>query len=114
MISLTLLLAIVWTHWVSDFVLQSDQMAKGKSSSVKWLSIHVAWYTLPFILVFGFKFAIVNAIAHWAVDFVTSKVTSRLFKAGKNHYFFVAIGFDQAVHLSILVATAYLAVPIWS
>lgn len=78
-----------------------------------WLSIHVATYSFPIFCLFGYKFAAINGLAHWIVDFVTSKMTSRLYRAGKNHYFFVVIGADQAIHLSMLVATSYLAIPVW-
>jgi hypothetical protein len=44
-IPLYFVLVVLLAHWISDFVLQTDQMARGKSSSFKWLSLHVATYT---------------------------------------------------------------------
>lgn len=97
-----MLLALVWMHFVADFMLQSDKMAHSKSSSNKWLTIHVAIYTAPFFL-FGWEFALLNGAAHWVTDYFTSRATTALFKRKENHWFFVVIGFDQAVHLTCMV-----------
>lgn len=80
-------------------------------------------------------FAAVNGIAHFATDALTSRITSRLWFfqreagiwdrasytrpqdgkqlvnpwtpiEGKRHWFFVAIGADQLIHLVTLLATA--------
>ncbi len=109
-IDLWLVIAIVWTHWLADFVAQTDNMAKNKSKSNKWLSIHVGIYML-FLLPFGVTFAILNGIAHWCVDYFTSRLNSWLYNEKKNiHMFFVGVGFDQAVHYTILFVTAYLLI----
>jgi hypothetical protein len=96
---------IVWIHWVADFVLQTDQMAQNKSKSNRWLSIHIIVYSLPWFI-FGWKFALVNAAAHWLIDWVTSRITSQLWAKKDVHNFFVVIGFDQAAHLTILILSA--------
>lgn len=102
-----LILAIVWLHFMSDFILQSNEMATKKSKSMIWLTIHVIVYSFPFLLL-GWKYALVNGLAHWVVDFFTSRATSRLWEKKEVHWFFVVIGFDQALHMTILFLTLVL------
>jgi hypothetical protein len=45
-ISVPLLLWLWFAHWVGDFVLQSDAVARGKSKSNVVLTDHVAIYAL--------------------------------------------------------------------
>jgi hypothetical protein len=106
-VGLWTVVSLAWVHFIADFILQTDQMATNKSKSNAWLLAHVAVYTIPFIF-FGLTFALINGAAHFCVDWVTSRINSRLYKAGKVHWFFVGIGADQAIHLTTLVITAYL------
>lgn len=96
---------IIVTHWVSDFILQSDYVAKNKSKSNLILLQHVGIYGLPFLFLFGWKYAIINSIGHFIIDWFTSRASGILFRKGDIHNFFVIIGLDQALHLSCLVAT---------
>lgn len=98
------ILILIWVHFLADFVLQTDQMAKNKSKSNKWLGIHVVLYSLPFS-VFGLTFALVNSVAHFITDYITSRITSKLWSKQQVHWFFVVIGFDQAVHVTTLILT---------
>ena len=111
---------LIFTHWFADFVLQTDDMATKKSKSLFWLSQHILAYGLGlwgfcFLNAFfskevppfssAFEFVIVNMIAHFAIDFVTSKITSKLWQEKKVHNFFVVIGFDQALHMATIFLT---------
>lgn len=98
------MLLALFLHWFGDFVCQSDEMAINKSHSNKWLSIHVGTYSL-ILLLLGWKIALLNGIAHWLIDYVTSRVNARLWAAQQRHWFFVCIGFDQFLHVSILYWT---------
>ena len=98
------LILLVWVHFISDFVFQSNQMAQNKSTSIKWLSIHVGVYSILFLW-WGWKFALLNGILHWMTDFVTSRISSYYWKKNEMHWFFTTIGCDQAIHLTCLIGT---------
>lgn len=102
MISVTTVLLLVWVHFVADFMFQNDKMAQNKSSNNWWLSYHIAVYSL-FFIPFGFLFAVANGLAHWVTDWCTSRATTYLWKKGERHWFFVVIGFDQAIHMTCMI-----------
>lgn len=104
MIEFKAALILIWLHFLADFMLQSDWIARNKSKDNWVLLLHAAIYTVPFLL-FGWLFAVVNGIAHLVTDYFTSRMTSKLWAEGKTHWFFVVIGADQAIHISTLLMT---------
>jgi hypothetical protein len=119
---------LAFLHWLADFVFQTDEMAKNKSTSWKWLAAHILTYgsvlftglyivalancTAPFeimtmLVMAGLvgAYTLANMILHMAIDAVTSRITSKLYKDGKTHQFFVVIGIDQFLHLACLIWT---------
>lgn len=100
-----LIIAILGVHFLSDFVLQSDWMAKNKSKNNKALLLHTSVYMLPFLAIFGWKYALVNMALHTVIDYITSRVNSYLYTKGKIHEFFIGIGFDQLLHAVCLILT---------
>lgn len=106
MIDLGIILALVWLHFIADFIFQTDVVAKGKSKSNAVLLYHVTLYSLPFYI-FGWEFALINAGLHFVVDWATSRATSWLYQKGERHWFFVVIGLDQALHMTCLFGTYY-------
>lgn len=103
--NLSLILILIWLHFITDFFLQDDQTAINKSSNNYYLFGHCLIYTIPF-LPFGLTFGLLIGISHFVIDYVTSRITTKLFKEGKRHWFFCAIGVDQAIHLTVLFILA--------
>lgn len=110
MTTLNAFLCLLAIHWVADFIFQSDWIAKNKSKSLSALTTHVLVYTSLLAIavqsLFGTTvefsaimwFVGLNAVAHFVTDFVTSRISSKLYAAGQNHEFFVVVGFDQLLH----------------
>ena len=107
-ISLSILFTLLTMHYICDFLLQSDKMAKGKSSSMELLTLHVTAYSIPFALMFGPLYGAVNFFLHMLVDFFTSRVTKKLFAKNEHHWAFAVIGFDQLLHYACLIGTVSL------
>lgn len=103
-ISLSVLLTLVWMHFIADFIFQTDKIAINKSKDSTILLFHVLIYSIPFLW-FGWIFALTNAFLHFIVDYFTSRLTSYLYKQNKRHWFFVVIGLDQAIHMTCLLVT---------
>jgi len=117
---------IIFIHWVADFVLQTDWQAQNKSKNNFALLSHTSNYSLvwllPMCLVFGkmkegattewivwttLYFGMITLVAHTITDYFTSRLNSKLWSAGKVHYFFVSVGFDQVLHYGQLFLTYY-------
>lgn len=98
------ILFIVWLHVFADFVLQTHTMSINKGTSIKWLTIHIVTYTIPWFI-FGWVYALVNAVLHWITDFATSRLNHKLANEGRNREFFMVVGLDQGIHLTTLFVT---------
>lgn len=118
--------SLLVTHFIGDFLLQSNYMALNKSKSFGVLCLHCLVYSLCF-LPFGLLFSLITFLTHLGTDFVTSRITSKLWfidlrlrstvnpnlkwpffamiDTKKRHWFFVAIGFDQLIHYFTLGLT---------
>lgn len=105
-------------HWFGDFIIQSDDEAKNKSTSIKSLLFHTSKYSLIMficgLLLFSFKialiFGLIQFITHTVIDYFTSKINSKLWKAGKVHNFFVSTGFDQCLHYIIMFGSLWILI----
>ncbi len=117
MISFYTISTILFCHWAADFFFQNDEQAKGKSHSNYWLTQHVAFYTIGITLMsllnlhsfahpgMQLAFIVINSLAHFFTDYVTSRASSLLWKDGKIHDFFVTVGADQLIHYFTLFGT---------
>jgi len=78
------ILAILFIHWLADFIFQNRKMGLNKGKSIKWLTFHVMVYTI----VTGFCWVIfspelvaikwlliITFTTHWITDFITSKAS---------------------------------------
>lgn len=112
----TAFVLIVWAHFIGDFILQSDYHAQNKSKSSLVLAEHVLMYSIPFVLLgalipVSLLWVFINAVAHFCTDFITSRITSKLWAEKKVHWFFVTIGADQAIHFTTLFVSYHLLYP---
>ena len=98
------LVAIIWLHFFADFILQTDYVAINKSKNSKILLQHVTIYSIPFLW-FGWQFALINGVLHFVTDYITSRTAGWFWQREQRHWFFVTIGFDQAIHLTTLFVT---------
>ena len=132
--TLTLLLCALWlcfVHYIADFFCQSHMMSISKSSSNRWLTLHVSIYTLVLFIGMTFMyyrdtafsplpwrlyvFVLLNGILHWITDYFTSRLNKKLWLSGMNpdrtektlHWFFNGVGIDQYIHYATLFTTAY-------
>ena len=101
---LSVVLTLVWLHFLADWLMQTDRVATQKSQSNSILLWHVSVYSLPFVW-FGWQYALTNGALHFVVDWFTCRATTRLHRAQKRHWFFVVIGLDQALHFTALFWT---------
>lgn len=105
------LIFILFIHFVADFYVQTRQQAVNKSKSLSALSRHVGTYTFCLALmalpygVWGLVWALTNGLAHFVVDFFTSRQTAKYWNSGSpGKAFWVWLGFDQWLHAACLIA----------
>jgi uncharacterized protein DUF3307 len=115
---LAFFLALLVSHWIADFVLQTDWQATNKSKNNIALAHHVLVYTACLAAVSAFLFGagllwllfvVGNGLLHFGTDYCTSRVSSRFYAKQEWHKFFVVVGFDQTIHQFSLAVTMSLA-----
>ncbi len=104
MIGYNTIFILICLHFIADFLIQSDEMALNKSTSLYWLGIHSIVYSILF-LYFGIYFILITCIAHFIIDYISSKLTTYFWVKQQRHWFFVTIGCDQAIHFICLLIT---------
>lgn len=116
---LWIFIAVLFLHFIGDFVCQNRWMADNKSKNWEALTLHVFVYsnvllwagTLSQLYLFNdlCRFTIINFIIHWLVDFTTSRYTRKALGVRNLHLFFAIIGADQFCHsITLLITTQYL------
>lgn len=115
------ILAILVIHFISDFVLQTQEMASKKSLSNGWLLWHIIVYTIPFyIMLLIFRdfpttllFMAFNGTVHFFVDYVSSRIARYYRERNRMHAFFVTIGADQLIHMLTLILSFVWLIDLW-
>jgi hypothetical protein len=121
-IETTILIKILFAHWVADFIFQAEVWANNKSKSFKALLKHTVTYsvvltvylmimTVDFDLSKALLLLLITFVCHTFTDYFTSKVVSKMF--ANKHYgepipnfgAFTVIGFDQLLHYLQLFLT---------
>lgn len=128
---------LIVIHYIADFMAQTEEMATGKSKSLKLLCYHTYVYTAIFAYVFILYllfhlgmghhklyeinltpkilwFFPITFVFHTAIDYVSSRITARKFE--KKEYYtgipnmgaFSIIGLDQLFHYGTLFLTYHL------
>lgn len=111
-------IAILFVHFVADFILQTRWQATNKSKRWDALTCHCISYglclwVLPLIGVTTFGpwvwvWPNINMLLHFVTDAITSRQTARKWNDGKpTKAFWVWIGFDQWIHSATLIGTWY-------
>jgi hypothetical protein len=110
-----LMIFLLLGHYVGDFGLQTDHMAKYKSSSPSVLTLHVFVYSVTISIAFLFYWLlegfsqppsvnllitlfIIMFITHWAQDFSKSRMPD------SRQLFYL----DQSFHMFLLVIYRYI------
>lgn len=99
--ALAIILLVCTIHYVADFWIQTEHQAQCKSFCNKALAIHCALYALPF-LIFGWQFALITGLLHFATDYVSSRWSKHFFDSNEIRKGFQVVGLDQLVHMVCL------------
>lgn len=112
---------ILFAHFLADFVFQDDVMLNYKGKSIGWLFIHIGLYMTAMLiimllgtLIFAWTwktaliYVLINGCTHFTLEYFTSKVNVKSWDENRIHHYFVGQGFDQFVHVSILIYTYFL------
>ena len=119
MINIYIVIAILFIHFIADFVLQSHDEEINKSHSNYYLTMHVLTYSAVWLCVGNIYsiitknnnmefFCVITFISHWITDYFTSRNNAKLWAKGNMHNFFVGVGFDQFLHFVQLLLTFYI------
>lgn len=105
---------ILITHFVADFLLQTDWQAKNKSSNWDALWYHVLVYSFT-IAILSFPFITeawqfmalltITGVCHFITDAITSRLVKKYFAKENHHNGFIIIGMDQVFHYVQLILT---------
>lgn len=116
------ILALLFIHFIADFLCQTDYMALNKSKNSTVLLLHTGTYTVVMGLCIVWwvpvewlsswrlvLFLLATFSTHTIQDYTTSRITANLWKKEKRYWFFAVIGLDQWLHsLQLILCYEYL------
>lgn len=121
MIDYVTLLTIMWflsSHYITDFIIQSEEQAKEKSYDSLILLEYCIEYALVMSVMTGIYSLFINGwndvsywivtsficylVTHFYIDFSTSRISSKYFKEKEAHMGFVILGLDQLIHYLVI------------
>ncbi|MBR5638748.1 MAG: DUF3307 domain-containing protein [Muribaculaceae bacterium] len=118
----TLLISLLVCHFLADFCLTTSQMIEAKATGkhLQHIVLHAAVHAVMMgvvLLVFGVSSAVVvwlfafELITHLAIDYGKGFLGRKFMALGDNTTkpFWVLYGFDQLLHLMVVVAIVYFA-----
>ena len=123
MISVSLVLWFLFTHFLADFLFQDKNWGENKYKDIDCLTTHTLFYTLIWCIALCLMkipgwdgvdvvvFCIVTFAVHTFTDFFTSKVMHWMYVKEyfgthiPNIGFFTFLGFDQVLHFTQLFLT---------
>jgi hypothetical protein len=110
-----LIIYVLFVHFVSDYVFQSNSIIEYKSKHWVWLMIHVLSYIsiltvgiligslfFKYNLGFIWKFLLININAHWITEYFTSRRIEKYRKKSKTRNMMLLIGLEQFIILSAI------------
>ena len=112
-----LILTLLATHTIWDFIMQSRWMGNNKSKELKPLLAHALTYSVGLVIWAGFAmngvwsaqtmiyFIALNMVFHFITDFFTSKISRYYYETGQEGAFWNTIGIDQFIHAATLIYT---------
>lgn len=121
-ITILLILWLIFSHWVADFVFQDESWALKKKESIVSLLKHTLTYSIVMTLAFSFilsplgllYFFVGSLVSHTYIDYFSSKVVGKMFvdkHTGSpipNFGAFSMIGLDQVFHYITMVFLLYI------
>lgn len=102
-----LLLTILLTHFIADFIFQTHWEAINKSSNNEALLSHTSKYAAFWVIpaaifisdpINAALFVIITFVLHTLTDYFTSRWVKKLFDKKDYHNGFVVIDIDQMLH----------------
>lgn len=112
---------VLFAHFLGDYLFQDDVIATHKGKSIGWLILHALLYMFVLGLMMwmgamffdwtwkmAILFTLINTCTHFIIELLLCRINLQNWEDKKYHAFFIGFGFDQFLHISILIYTLHL------